>query len=55
MPRLQQILPLAAVALLVSGCDLIGDLIQFGFVMGIILVILVVAVIAWIVGKLRRG
>ena len=52
--RRLQVLLLAVLSLGVAGCELIGDIFQAGLVVGLILVLLVVALIAWIAGKLRR-
>lgn len=48
--------PLMAVLLLVtlslSGCDLVGDVLEFGFWTLLIVVVLVVALLVWIFKKL---
>lgn len=39
-----------------AGCELIGDIFQAGFVVGIIIVLVIVAVIGWIISRFRgRG
>lgn len=43
-----------AVSFLTAGCELIGDIFQAGLVVGIIVVLLIVAVIAWALKKFRR-
>ncbi len=43
---------LAGLAL--SGCDLVGDIFQAGMAVGIFIVIAVVAVIIFLVSKMRR-
>jgi hypothetical protein len=48
------ILPLILVLLLLSGCDFIGDVLEFGFWTGVIVVGLIVLVI-WGVMKAFRG
>lgn len=35
-----------------SGCDLVGDVLEFGFWTILIFVVLVVALVAWVVRKL---
>lgn len=40
---------LLAVTLTFAGCELIGDIFQAGFVVGIIIVLVVLGVIAWLV------
>lgn len=43
----------ATLTLFTAGCELIGDIFQAGFVVGIILVLLLIAVIGWFIGKAR--
>jgi hypothetical protein len=39
-----------------AGCELIGDIFQAGFVVGIIIVLLIVGIIGWIMSRFRgRG
>lgn len=45
---LQRNLLLLAVTLTFSGCDLIGDIFEAGLIVGIIIVLVVVAVVAWL-------
>ncbi len=40
-------------ALTLSSCELVGDILEVGVWMGIIIVVLIVLVIAWIFRKLR--
>jgi uncharacterized membrane-anchored protein len=44
---------LFAISLSTAGCELIGNIFQAGFVVGIIIVVLLVAVIAWIMRRFR--
>lgn len=37
-----------------SSCEVIGDLVEFGVWVGILIVVLVVALIWWIVRKFKR-
>lgn len=37
-----------------SSCELIGDLIEFGIWVGIIIVVAVAALIYWIIRKIRK-
>lgn len=37
-----------------GGCEVIGDIFSAGFYTGIFIVVLVVAIIIWIIAKLRR-
>lgn len=43
----------AALSLFSAGCELIGDIFQAGFIVGIIIVVLLVAVIAWVMRRFR--
>lgn len=36
----------------IPGCELVGDLLQIGFVGGVIVVLLLVALIGWILRKI---
>lgn len=44
---------LLALSLTTAGCELVGDIFQAGFVIGIIAVLAIVAVIAWIAKRFR--
>lgn len=44
-----------AISLMSAGCELIGDIFQAGIVIGVIIVLLIVAVIAWAARKFRRS
>jgi hypothetical protein len=44
---------LLALSIFTAGCELIGDIFQAGFVVGIIIVVVIVAVIGWIVSRFR--
>ncbi len=46
-------LPLLLVLILVSSCELVGDIFKAGVGVGVFLVILVVAVIIWAIAKFR--
>lgn len=47
------ILSLLMILLVLPGCELIGDILAFGFWVGVIIVVIVVAIIWAIVRKLR--
>lgn len=51
--RIHPIVPVVAILLLLPGCDFIGDVLEFGFWTGVIVVGLVVLVI-WLVAKAFR-
>jgi hypothetical protein len=42
------------IAVTFSSCDLVGGLIEFGFYTAIIFIVLLVALILWIVRRMRR-
>ena len=44
---------LLALSFFTAGCELIGDIFQAGFVVGIIIVLVIVAVIGWILSRFR--
>jgi hypothetical protein len=47
---------LVALSLTAAGCELIGDIFQAGLVVGIIIILLILAIVGWIIGKFRgRG
>lgn len=43
-----------AISFMTAGCELIGDIFQAGLVIGIIVVLLIVAIVAWVLKKFRR-
>lgn len=45
---------LLTLAMSLSSCQIIGDIFKAGVWVGILLVVLVVALILWLVGKSRR-
>ena len=45
---------LLALAMTVASCELIGDIFQAGFWTAIVVVVLVIALILWLVGRFRR-
>jgi hypothetical protein len=48
-----QVLLLVLLAMSVSGCQVIGDIFQAGMWVGVIAVVLIIAVIGFIVSKIR--
>ena len=38
----------------VGGSEFIGDVFQAGFVIGIIIILLIIAVVAWVMRRFRR-
>jgi hypothetical protein len=47
---------LLVISFTMAGCELIGDIFQAGFVVGIIIVLLIVGIIGWIMSRFRgRG
>ena len=52
--RLLRILPLLMLSLAFAGCDLVGDLLEFGFCAIVIIVGLIIIAI-WLVSRQLRG
>jgi hypothetical protein len=47
---------LLALSFFTAGCELIGDIFEAGFVIGVVIVLVIVAVIGWIISRFRgRG
>lgn len=53
MKKHQALAPLLLLALLLSGCDLVGDVLEFGFWTGVVVLALVVLVV-WLVARAFR-
>ena len=51
---LARLLPILLLAAAASGCDIVGGIFKAGLWVGAIIVVLIVVLIFWIVGKLRR-
>lgn len=57
-PPVRHLLGLLALTLVLPGCELVGDILEFGFWVGAIVVVAIVALIWWIAQRLggrRRG
>lgn len=54
LSTLRRISILLTLSLFTAGCELIGDIFQAGLVAGIIIIVLILAVIGWLIGKFRR-
>ena len=52
LPRISRILPLLLLTTLFAGCDLVGDILEFGFWVIVILGLIIALVIWWIAKKL---
>lgn len=52
--NLVRLLLLVAITLTASGCEVIGGIFKAGMIAGILIVIVLLAVIFWVLGKLRR-
>ena len=48
-----KLLLLLLLSLVVSGCELVANIFQAGLLVGVVIVVLIVAVIAWIVKRFR--
>lgn len=47
-------LSILALALMLAGCEIIGDIFSAGFYTALILVLIVVIVVVWIIIRVRR-
>ena len=54
MRRLLLLLALAVATLPAGGCDLVGDILEFGFWVALILIV-VVTVVLWLLIRMVRG
>ncbi|HET7274743.1 MAG TPA: hypothetical protein VFI91_06160 [Longimicrobiaceae bacterium] len=52
MGRLPLMVLLLLIAVGVSGCELVGDVLEFGFWVILIVIILIIALLVWIFKKL---
>lgn len=43
-----------AIATLLTSCEAIGEIFKAGMWMGIIIVVIIVALVLWLIGKIRR-
>lgn len=55
MRRLTLFVGLAALTLSMGGCDLIGDILEFGFWLALIVIVLVIVVIWLLIRMIRRA
>ncbi len=39
---------------LLSGCEALGNIFQAGMWVGVIVVVLIIALVLWLIGKMRR-
>jgi hypothetical protein len=53
MTALRRLSLLLAISVFTAGCELIGDIFQAGFVVGIIIVLVFVAIVGWILSRFR--
>lgn len=51
---LARLLPILLLAVAASGCEIVGGIFKAGLWVGAIVVVLIVVLIFWIVGKVRR-
>ena len=52
-PSLMRILLIVLLATGAAGCELIGDIFQAGFLVGVIVVVVVLALVGWLIAKMR--
>lgn len=45
---------LLASSFLLSGCEALGNIFQAGMWVGVIVVVLIIALVLWLIGKMRR-
>ncbi len=45
---------LVAIVTLLTSCEAIGDIFKAGMWMGIIIVVIIIALVLWLIGKIRR-
>ena len=55
LSRPLRVLPLIAMTLLLGGCDLVGDILEFGFWAAVIIVLLIVALVWWAARRIGRS
>ena len=48
-----RVLLVVLLAIGTSGCELVGDIFQAGLWVGVILVVMAIALVMWLVGKVR--
>ena len=48
-----QVAMLSSIMLLLSSCEIVGDIFQAGMWVGIIVVMLVVGLVVWLISKVR--
>ena len=54
MKKIQIVAAALGASVLLTSCDVIADIFQAGMAIGVVLVIVVVALIIWLVRKVRR-
>lgn len=52
--RISSFLLFFCLSILLSSCDLVGDILEFGFWTGVIGIILIVLLVGWLVKRFRR-
>ena len=50
-----RIFPIVLLALLMSGCEAVGTIFQAGVWVGVILVVMILAAVAFVAAKVRRS
>jgi len=54
MKKVESLVIILISAFLMSGCQAIGDIFKAGMWVGIIVVVVIVALVLWLIGKARR-
>lgn len=52
LPRITRVFPLLLLSATLAGCDLVGDVLEFGFWAIVIIALLIVLVIWWIAKRI---
>lgn len=52
MLQLYRLLPGALLVMMLSGCELVGDIFEAGFWVGVIVVVLVIVLVVWLIFQL---
>lgn len=53
MKRIQPLLVIMLASMLMASCELVGDILEVGMWLGIIIVVAVIALVYWLLKKIR--
>lgn len=54
MKKLMTLSFLSMILLMMSGCQVIGDIFKAGVWVGIIVVVIIIALVLWLIGKAKK-